>query len=410
MTDRQSEKLKERLKNSWLPKPKSSLEKHLEKAVHDYLQWMLTKGYADSTVESYERVLKKFLQFVLSQKIDWYNIFTWETLTAFKKDKKRKYEFGAVTAFSRYLYKKKMLLVPILEPTIRLPLVYEDYLSYFKKSKQPQGRRLSQIRRVITAFHDYLNSSGTKLSKITIIDIDKFFTEFDKGYVIATRRAYRSVLRGFLKYLYHDREILKKDLSQLVVSAPVFGFSKPPSFLRSYEIQKLYDNVNLSSPSGLRTYAMLTLAHSLGLRGKEISLITLDDISFSKAEISIKYRKNSNPIKLPVPDAAIKAIAAYIVGARPKSKHRRLFLSLKPIYGPISPGAVNHHLNVLLSRADLHYNPYYLRHTYAQNLLEAGASIYEITEMMGHDSLRSTGRYLHIHIKLMLEVLFDEQI
>jgi site-specific recombinase XerD len=153
---------------------------------------------------------------------------------------------------------------------------------------------------------------------------------------------------------------------------------------------------------------MIALAHFLGLRGKEISLITLDDISFNKAEISIKYRKNTNPIKLPLPEAAIKAIAAYIVGARPKSKHRRLFLSLKPIYGPISPGAVNHHLSVLLCKADLNSNAYCLRHTYAQNLLEAGVSIYEITEMMGHDSLRSTGRYLHIHIKLMREVLFDE--
>jgi integrase/recombinase XerD len=53
---------------------------------------------------------------------------------------------------------------------------------------------------------------------------------------------------------------------------------------------------------------------------------------------------------------------------------------------------------------------YWLRHTYAQNLLEAGVSIYEIKEMLGHDSIESTRKYLHIHIKLMREVLFDETI
>ncbi len=408
MADKQNQELKDRLRDNWLPKPKTSLEKRLEKAVHGYLQWMIANGYTDATVVNYERSLKKFLHFVLSEKISWNDIFTWETLTAFKKSKKTKYAPDAVTSFSRYLCKQKELRLPILEPTVRLPRVYEDYLSYYKKSHQTPGRRINQIRRVLKAFYDHLNNVGIKLSAVTIMDIDAFFAAFDKGFVMATRRAYRSIMRGFLKYLYYDREILKKDLSKLVVSAPVFGFSKPPSFLRQHEIQKLYDNVDLSSTSGLRTYAMLTLAHSLGLRGKEISLITLDDISFSKAEISLKYRKNTNPIKLPLPEAAIKAIAAYIVGARPQSKHRRLFLSLKPIYGPISPGAVNHHLSVLLCKADLNSSAYCLRHTYAQNLLEAGVSIYEITEMMGHDSLRSTGRYLHIHIKLMREVLFDE--
>jgi len=53
---------------------------------------------------------------------------------------------------------------------------------------------------------------------------------------------------------------------------------------------------------------------------------------------------------------------------------------------------------------------YWLRHTYAQNLLEAGLSIYEVKEMLGHTSIESTRRYLHIHIKLMREVLFDEDV
>ena len=322
--------LKEKIRNTWLPKPKTPLEKRLEKAIHDFLQWMIEKGYSDCTVEGRERVLKKFLLFVLPQKIGWHDIFTWEMLTAFKKTGNMKYGSDAVTALSRYLYSQKELPSPIKKPIIRLPRVYEDYLSFFEKSRQPSGRRIQQVRSVFNAFHDYLNPA--RLSAVTIVDIDAFFTGFDEGLARATKRAYRSILRGFLRYLY-DRGILKKDLSEMVVMAPVFGFSKPPSFLRPDEVQTLYDYVNLSCPSGLRTYAMLNLAHLLGLRGKEISLITLDDISFGRAEISIKNRKCANPIKLPLPEAAIKAIAAYIVGARPKSQHRRLFLSLMPPYG-----------------------------------------------------------------------------
>ena len=58
--------------------------------------------------------------------------------------------------------------------------------------------------------------------------------------------------------------------------------------------------------------------------------------------------------------------------------------------------------------AGLKSTAYWLRHTYAQNLLESGVSIFEIKEMMGHDRIQSTKRYLSIHIKMMREVLFDE--
>jgi site-specific recombinase XerD len=53
---------------------------------------------------------------------------------------------------------------------------------------------------------------------------------------------------------------------------------------------------------------------------------------------------------------------------------------------------------------------YGLRHTYGQNLLEAGRSLYEIKEMLGHTSIESTRKYLHIHINLMRKVLFDETV
>ena len=67
-----------------------------------------------------------------------------------------------------------------------------------------------------------------------------------------------------------------------------------------------------------------------------------------------------------------------------------------------------HYLTGCLHSAGLSATAYWLRHTYAQNLLEAGASIYEIKEMLGHDRIDSTRKYLSIHIQLMRKVLFDE--
>ena len=69
-----------------------------------------------------------------------------------------------------------------------------------------------------------------------------------------------------------------------------------------------------------------------------------------------------------------------------------------------------HRIKKHMRRSNISAVPYALRHTYAQNLLEAGISLYKIKEMMGHDTIESTRKYLHVHIKLMREVLFDDAI
>jgi site-specific recombinase XerD len=153
---------------------------------------------------------------------------------------------------------------------------------------------------------------------------------------------------------------------------------------------------------------MVYLAYTLGLRPVEISTITLDDISFKKKELTIRCRKANNPTTLPLPDDTIKAIAAYVIKVRSKTTYRELFLSLSAPYTPISSAVVIHHISKAMKEAGLCSTTYWLRHTYAQNLLHIGRSIYEIKEMLGHESIQSTQRYLHIDTELMRKVVFNE--
>jgi site-specific recombinase XerD len=155
---------------------------------------------------------------------------------------------------------------------------------------------------------------------------------------------------------------------------------------------------------------MLHLAYSLGLRPKEISLIKLDDIRFSSSEIRIPDRKNTGPITLPLPKDTLKAIAAYIIGARPNYNHRALFLRFCAPYGPLCPAVVSRNISRYIHKVNPQASAYWLRHTYAQNLLESGASIFEIKEMLGHESIQSTEKYLRIHLNLMRRVILNESI
>jgi len=380
--------------------------KKLKQAVDDYLLWMISSRYADATIKNYEQILNHFVDFIACHKIGWDQIFSSANLHCL--DQSTKTELAAVRGLCRYLVKQKRIVAPIEKEKYLLANVYEQYLNYYATTRQADNRRIKSIRRVLSALQDYFETKKIKLTVLTIEPLDAFFAEFNCGFSPATCKVYRSIIRGFLSYLYHQRQILKRDLAPLIAGAPMFAKAKPPTFLRSDELKSMFDSIDLCAQSGLRTYAMLQLAYTLGLRPIEICQITLDNISFRKAELSINWRKCHNPLKLPVAEVTIKAIAAYIIGARPQSAHRTLFLSLHAPYGPITPTTVHYQFKVAMQKVNPAASVYWLRHTYAQNLLQAGVSLYEIKELLGHDSIESTRKYLLIHIKLMREVLFDE--
>jgi len=236
----------------------------------------------------------------------------------------------------------------------------EKYLDYYRD--QTSGETASHAKRTLTDFAAYLQASNTPFGNITIEQVDQFLAFFNKGYAPGTCRINRSHVRRFLKYLYQHGD-LKKDLGALVVSPPEFGPPKPPKFLHAYEVQKLFDSLDLSTAKNLRTNATLHLAYYLGLRPKEIRLLTLDDISFRQKEIFIHTRKNCDPAHLPISNNVIKAIAAYMVGGRPETQSRILFLQLTPPYKPVNKCDIRRDIKECMTKNNLESSTYWLRHS-----------------------------------------------
>ena len=382
--------------------------KRLEKAVSDYLLWMISADYASGTITNHERLLNHFQNFITNRNISWEQVFIYDTLNGFEKHCGLHFSANAVRGLSRYLFEQKLIPGPIKKPLVHLPEIYEAYLHYYEKTRQVHRSSLIQTRNVLSALNDYLAKHEINLSAVKIEQIDGFLSEFNARFMPATCRYNRSYLRGFLRYLYFYRKILKRDLATLIVGAPIFAQAQPPKFLRSDEVKALFAGLSTDSCKELRTSAMVHLGYTLGLRPKEIGLIRLNDISFAQREISLLDRKSANPVKLPLPEITIKAIAAYIVGCRPESDHRALFLTFNAPFRPVAAATVSHDITIAMRKINPLSSAYWLRHTYAQNLLESGASIFEVKQMMGHDNVQSTKRYLHIHTKLMRKELFDE--
>lgn len=384
----------------------------LLEAILDYFLWLEAEEEltARRVSELYRQILIDFAVFSMHRDIAWRDMFSFETFREFRNYTRLKKTSHAIIGLSTYLHERgtiaKRLEIPNYQ--VQLPPIYEQYLSYLQQTKAPSKSNLGGVRRVLAPFHDYLEHHKIKLASLKIEQLDAFLAELNKPLASRTRRTYRYRLRGFLKYLYHERRFLRKDLAPLLVGPPQFAQSNPPKFLRRGEVERLFASLTLDTPTEIRTYAMVHLAYTLGLRPVEISKVTLDDISFQKAELTLRIRKTNNPAVLPVAETTLKAVAAYVLKARPASRYREVFLSAYKPHKPISPAVVIHYIAKAMGKAGLGATTYWLRHSYAQQLLHIGRSIYEIKEMMGHQSIQSTQRYLHIHTEMMRKVLFDE--
>jgi len=392
-----------------LPQKDPAAVPRLMRAIADYLQWMKAVNYTAASRHLHQVQLEQFLDFVKSRRLDWQQLFSVATREHFKNTSGLR-TTAAINALSRYLVEKGQIKIPLPQhPSPRkLAGIFEEYLQFRQNSRQTNVRQLNAIRRVLSALCDYFNQHGITPARLGIEQLDVFMSEFCQPFLPGTCRNYRTIVRGFLTYLYQQRGILKKDLAPLLIGAVEFAKAKPPKFLRPHEVQQLFESLSVTCPKDLRTYAMVHLAYSLGLRPVEISSLRLDDIAFKKAQLTVADRKNDQPLKLPIPEQTLKAIVAYMVGGRPKSKDRHLFLSICAPHGPIVAGLVGRYIQEAMHTAGLKASAYWLRHSYAQHLLSAGASIYEIKEMLGHGHIESSRKYLHIHTDLMREVILDE--
>jgi site-specific recombinase XerD len=290
----------------------------------------------------------------------------------------------------------------------KLPKIFEEYLIHYTEFKKISSLQTQRIRRILSAFGTYLAGLKINLTSIKIIHIDNFLAKLNQRLTPSTYKMHLYCIRKFLKYLYQERGILKTDLSLLMAPGPRRAQIIPPKFLQDHELQSIFNNVDFFSKRDFRSYAILHLSNEFGLLPKEICMINLDDIRFSMAEINLRSRCYEFELWFPLTEKTLKAIVLYMVKARPQSEQRALFLKLISPYDPISPPNVCSDLSRLLHKVNLSASSYWLRNTYAKNMMEQGASTFEIKKLLDYKSIQTAERYLQIHVKLMRKVLFNE--
>jgi integrase/recombinase XerC/integrase/recombinase XerD len=171
-----------------------------------------------------------------------------------------------------------------------------------------------------------------------------------------------------------------------------------PHVLRPEELAALLDRIPVTTPLELRDRAMLELAYASGLRAEELVTLTTDSVDFDAEHVRIEG-KGSKTRLVPVGEPALRALSRYLERGRPALAHdQQRALLLSKSGRPLSTSDVRRRLRVWSTRAGLGgaVHPHALRHSFATHLLNGGADLRAIQELLGHSSISTTQVYTQV--------------
>lgn len=207
-------------------------------------------------------------------------------------------------------------------------------------------------------------------------------------------------LRSFLRYLRIQGKI-KIDLAGCVPPVAAWSLARLPKFLPADSVQRVIDSCDQQTAVGRRDRAILLLFARLGLRACEVIHLTLDDLDWDNATITIRG-KGGRRFRMPLPADVGQAIALYLRQDRPQGDCRRVFLCHKaPLRGFENASAISTLVRRAIEKAGVdsaHKGAHVFRHSLATEMLRQRASLDEIGQVLRHKSPSTTAIYAKVDV------------
>lgn len=249
----------------------------------------------------------------------------------------------------------------------------------------------------ITKFLDYLNDNHLDYKKINIDMIRNYLKYLDSlKYKKNSISKNLSSLRSYYKFLTEEKVVLNNPFKN--ISNPKKD-KKLPDFLNYEEINKLFDSADTKTPLGLRNRCILELLYDTGIRVSELVNLKINDIEFDKKIINILGKGKKERIVY-YGDYLQEVLEKYINDSRKYLLNNKLseYLILNNNGSKITTRGVEYIIDKMVNEAAIKHkiSPHVLRHTFATHMLNGGADIKSIQQLLGHESLSTTGIYTHI--------------
>ena len=273
--------------------------------------------------------------------------------------------------------------------------IFDKYFDYLK-SKSLSNNTIKNYFRDLIEYFDYLKQNNllpdksierNHIRKMLSHLIDKGFSKFSISRKISAIKSYLTFLEKF--------NYSTNNYSELI-TIPKRSKSLPKVMTRK-EISQLIKQVEMNTKKNLRDDALIELLYSTGLRVSEVANLKIKDINFEKSEINILGKGNKERVVI-FNNKSKEKIIRYLKNDKRVISLKTGALFQNKFKEPLSPRSIQRLLKKYLNFSGINskYSTHTLRHTFATHLLEGGADIKVIQQLLGHSSPETTKIYTHL--------------
>ncbi len=274
----------------------------------------------------------------------------------------------------------------------------ERFLAYMRGARNASPYTVKNYGTDIGQFLAYCRERGVNTpQRIDRSLLRGYLAELDEsGYVKASVARRVAELRSFGNFMVQER-VLERNPFRLI-SAPRVP-KRLPHYLTIAEVETLLAVPDTSTPRGLRDRAIIEVLYGAGLRVGELVGMDVADVSLAQAQVRVLGKGGKERIGL-LGRPAVRAVRAYLEAGRPALLGRKptTALWLNHRGGRLTVRGVALMLDKVAAQTEIstHVSPHVLRHTFATHLLDGGADLRVVQELLGHANLTTTQIYTHV--------------
>ncbi|MDB5016590.1 MAG: xerD 2 [Mucilaginibacter sp.] len=276
----------------------------------------------------------------------------------------------------------------------------KGFQAYLQLEKSLSKNSIEAYSRDIEKLCQFSDIQNDKIApeKITLTDLRRFIEWANElGMIPSSQARILSGIKAFYKYLLME-DIIKSDPSELLESPKIQR--KLPDTLSYNEINKLIDAIDVSKPEGGRNKAILEVLYGCGLRVSELTELKLSNLYLDIEFIKVTG-KGSKERLVPIGGSAVKALKVWIENIRvhiPVKKGEEDLVFLNRRGTRLSRVYIFMVIKQLAELAGINkaISPHTIRHSFATHLVEGGADLRAVQEMLGHESITTTEIYTHL--------------
>ncbi|UXR79275.1 MULTISPECIES: site-specific tyrosine recombinase XerD [unclassified Staphylococcus] len=276
--------------------------------------------------------------------------------------------------------------------------VRDEYLRFIQLEKGLSANTIAAYRRDLNQYIEFLKSQKVgQLDFVTRDIIQQCFAErHDEGHSAKSIARFTSTIRSFHQFALRERYTSQDPT--VLITTPKYE-RKLPDVLSIDEVDKLLSSFDLSKTNDYRNRTMLELLYATGMRVSELIFVEIQDINLVMGFVKVFGKGNKERI-IPLGETVIQYLTHYLEEVRPQLLKKTvtdvLFLNL---HGkPLSRQGVWKMIKQVGVKAGLtkRLTPHTLRHSFATHLLENGADLRAVQEMLGHSDISTTQLYTHV--------------